>query len=103
MNKWEKLLLLKSRPNCDANRVLSQNERAQKTYLWCHTRLINFSKKNQPIIFWPFELLVGLTIETKNVIASILGSYLQERNNDEKITQCLYVETLACFSMKHMQ
>ena len=64
---------------------------------------LTFQKKNQPIIFWPFELLVGLTIETKNVIASILGSYLQERNNDEKITQCLCVETLACFSMKHLQ
>ena len=23
--------------------------------------------------------------------------------NDEKITQCLCMETLACFSMKHMQ
>ena len=43
------------------------------------------------------ELLVGLTLEAKNVLASILGSYLQERNNDEKITQCLCVETLACF------
>ena len=46
MNKWEKLLLLKSRPNCDANCVQSQNERAQKTHLWCQgTRLINFSNK----------------------------------------------------------
>ena len=102
MNKWEKLLLLKSRPNCDANRNLRTKELKKRISGAIHDWL-TFQKKKQPIIFWPSELLVGLTIETKNVIASILGSYLQERNSDEKITQCLYVETLACFSMKHLQ
>ena len=68
MNKWEKLLLLKFRPNCDANCVLSQNERAQKTYLWCQgTRLINFSNKTA-YNFPTFVIAGWFTLETKNVL-----------------------------------
>ena len=96
MNKWEKLLLLKSRPNCDANCVLSQSERAQKTYLWCQgTRLINFSNKTA-YNFLTFVIAGWFTLETKNVLTQILRSYLQERKKNEKIT-LLFMETLACF------
>ena len=94
MNKWEKLLLLKFRPNCGANCVLSQNERAQKTYPWCQgTRLINFSNKTE-YNFLTFVIAGWLTLETKNVLTQIF--YLQERNKNEKIT-LLFMETLACF------
>ena len=96
MNKWEKLLLLKSRDNCDANCVLSQNERAQKTYLQCQgTRLINFSNKTAYNVL-TFVIAGWFTLETKNVLTQILRSYLQERKKNEKITP-LFMETLACF------
>ena len=67
MNKWEKLLLLKSRPNCDANCVLSQNLRAQKNYVCQGTRLINLSNKTA-YNFLTFVIAGWFTLETKNVL-----------------------------------
>ena len=64
----EKVTPSKIQTQLRRNCVLSQNERAQKTYLWCQgTRLINFSSKTA-YNFLTFVIAGWLTLETKNVL-----------------------------------
>ena len=68
MNKWEMLLLLKSRPNCDATLSYLRTKELKKRNSGATQAWLTFQKKKKTNYnFLTFEIAGWSTIETKNV------------------------------------